>query len=176
MQQLKINLPDNILSDKYNIEVNNTDNNITVDIISKDFKFGDFVKVTTGIYNMVGIVENIVTTGCLIFINKNLSKLVSFKYIHKANDDDKIEIQHFLDENNLVVDYDKKEIVHKRWRAEKQETFYYISEYGIVLSAVETLKTCDDCIYKYGNYFRTKEQAEKVAKEIREVFKRYKND
>ena len=176
MQQLKINLPDNILSDKYNIEVNNTDNNITVDIISKDFKFGDFVKVTTGIYNMVGIVENIVDAGCLIFINRNLSKLVSFKYIHKANNDDKIEIQHFLDENNLVVDYEKKEIVHKRWRAEKQETFYYISEYGIVLSAVETLETCDNCIYKYGNYFRTKEQAEKAAKEIREVFKRHKND
>jgi len=75
-----------------------------------------------------------------------------------------------------VVDYDKKEIVHKRWRAEKQETFYYISEYGIVLSSVETLKTCDDCIYECGNYFRTKEQAEKVAKEVREVFEKHKND
>ena len=176
MKQLKINLPDNISSDKYNIEVNNTDNNITVDIISKDFKFGDFVKVTTGIYNMVGIVENIVTAGCLIFINRNLSKLVSFKYIHKANDDEKIDIQHFLDDNNLVIDYEKKEIRKKRWRAEKQETFYYISEYGAVSSAVETLNTCDDYIYKYGNYFRTKEQAEKVAEEIKEVFERHKND
>ena len=113
MQQLKINLSDNILSDKYNIEVNNTDNNITVDIISKDFKFGDFVKVTTGIYNMVGIVENIVTAGCLIFINKNLSKLVSFKYIHKANDDEKMEIQHYLDENNFVIKIIKEYIIGK---------------------------------------------------------------
>ena len=88
----------------------------------------------------------------------------------------KKKIQKFLDDNNLVIDYEKKKIVKKRWRAEKQETFYYISEYGIVLSAVETLKTCDDCIYKYGNYFRTKEQAEKVAKEVREVFEKHKND
>ena len=29
---------------------------------------------------------------------------------------------------------------------------------------------------KYGNYFRTKEQAEKVAKEVREVFEKHKND
>ena len=88
----------------------------------------------------------------------------------------KKKIQKFLDDNNLVIDYEKKEIRKKRWRAEKQETFYYISEYGIVLSSVETLKTCDDCIYKYGNYFRTKEQAEKVAKEVREVFEKHKND
>ena len=176
MKQLKINLPNELSPDKYNIEVNNIDNNIIVDFTFKDFKFGDFVRVYNGIYNTIGIIENIGTIDCTILITQKLSTTVLFKYIHKANNDDKIEIQHFLDENNLVVDYDKKEIVHKRWRAEKQETFYYISEYGAVLSAVETLKTCDDYIYKYGNYFRTKEQAEKAAKEIREVFKRYKND
>ena len=81
-----------------------------------------------------------------------------------------------MDDNNLVIDYEKKEIRKKRWRAEKQETFYYISEYGKVLSAVETLKTCDDCIHKYGNYFRTKEQAEQAAKEIRDIFEKHKND
>ena len=176
MQQLKINLPDNILSDKYNIEVNNTDNNITVDIISKDFKFGDFVKVTTGIYNMVGIVENIVTTGCLIFINKNLSKLVSFKYIHKANDDEKMEIQHYLDENNFVINYDKKKIIHKRRRGKKQDTFYYITNCGEVLNTIDCYFNSETNLYKYGNYFKTLEQAMTVAKEVKEIFERHKDD
>ena len=34
----------------------------------------------------------------------------------------------------------------------------------------------DDDRYEIGNYFRTKEQSEKVAKEIKEVFEKHKND
>ena len=45
---------------------------------------------------------------------------------------DFVRIQKFLDDNNLVIDYEKKKIVKKRWRAEKDETFYYISEYVLV--------------------------------------------
>lgn len=34
----------------------------------------------------------------------------------------------------------------------------------------------NNMLFNSGNYFQTKEQAEKVAKEIREVFEKHKND
>ena len=133
---------------------------------TKEIKINLPIDLTT--LGKIGNVTATIENGSIVITCEPKKK--EFKY------GDFVRIQKFLDDNNLVIDYEKKEIRKKRWRAEKQETFYYISEYGIVLSAVETLKTCDDCIYKYGNYFRTKEQAEKAAKEIREVFERYKND
>jgi hypothetical protein len=41
---------------------------------------------------------------------------------------------------------------------------------------VEKYDELDDKLYEMGNYFRTREQAEKVAKEIREIFEKHKND
>lgn len=77
---------------------------------------------------------------------------------------------------NLIIDYDKKEIVKKRWRAEGGGTFYYVSERGKILSTVEIFCGYDNDIYEYGNYFRTKEQAESVAKEVKAIFEKHKND
>ena len=88
----------------------------------------------------------------------------------------KKKIQKFLDDNNLVIDYEKKKIVKKRWRAEEDETFYCVTSRGIVLETWETYNEDDNMLFNSGNYFQTKEQAEKVAKEVREVFEKHKND
>lgn len=34
----------------------------------------------------------------------------------------------------------------------------------------------DDNRYEIGNYFRTREQAESVAKEVKAIFEKHKND
>lgn len=176
-KEIKINLPIDIttLDEIGNVTatIENGSIVITCEPKKKEFKYGDFVILDKS--GNTGIIETVGNYDCLVSVNGILYR-VNKKDISEARDFEKIEIQHFLDENNLVVDYDKKEIVHKRWRAEKQETFYYISEYGTVLSAVETLNTCDDYIYKYGNYFRTREQAEQAAKEIKAIFEKHKND
>ena len=176
-KEIKINLPIDIttLDEIGNVTATIENGSIVIkcEPKKKEFKYGDFVILDKS--GNTGIIETVGNLDCLVSVNGILYR-VNKNDISEASEYENYKIQKFLDDNNLVIDYAKKEILKKRWRAEKQETFYYISEYGIVLSAVETLNTCDDCIYKYGNYFRTKEQAEKAAKEIREVFKRYKND
>jgi hypothetical protein len=175
-KEIKINLPIDLTTLDEIGNVTATIENGSIVIMcepkKKEFKFGDFVRLDKS--GNTGIIETVGNYDCLVSVNGIVYR-VNKNDISEASEDEKNKIQKFLDDNNLVIDYEKKEIRKKRWRAEKQETFYYISEYGTVLSAVETLKTCDDYIYKYGNYFRTKKIAEIVAKEIRDIFEKHKN-
>ena len=74
-------------------------------------------------------------------------------------------------ENGFVVASYKT----KRWRADYNEEYYYIEDVK-VKTFVEKYDELDYKLYDIGNYFRTREQAEKVAKEIREIFEKHKND
>ena len=53
--------------------------------------------------------------------------------------------------------------IKKRWRAEQGGYFYYIDFLFETERTVETFVEGDDAIYKSGNYFETKEEAEKCA-------------
>ena len=151
----------------------------------KEFKYGDFVRsIVSKVgncndmveFHTIGIIREVhsdmvyilSTDGCSYYCDKALTD--------EARDFEKIDIQHYLDENNLVIDYEKKKIVKKRWRAEKDETFYCVTSCGIVLDTWETCNEDDNMLFNSGNYFQTKEQAEKVAKEVREVFEKHEND
>ena len=96
-------------------------------------------------------------------------------YMRFATDSEKCKILEETKSNGFIIDYDKKEIVKKRWRAYYNEEYYFI-EYVEVKTFVEKYDELDDKLYEMGNYFRTREQAEKVAKEVREVFEKHKND
>ena len=74
-------------------------------------------------------------------------------------------------ENGFVVASYKT----KRWRADYNEEYYYIEDVK-VKTFVEKYDELDYKLYDIGNYFRTREQAEEVAKEIREIFEKHKND
>ena len=61
-----------------------------------------------------------------------------------------------------------------RWRAKENETYYSI---GIDVEVIENKEyggSEDDACYSAGNYFKTREAAERVAKQIREIFKNSK--
>jgi hypothetical protein len=62
----------------------------------------------------------------------------------------------------------------ERWRAEEHDYFYYIDEYGDIEQDRErrdamAVPEMTDKIYRYGNYFRTEQQAQKAAEAIRAV-------
>lgn len=61
-----------------------------------------------------------------------------------------------------------------RWRARVNKIYYYVTEGGYVFSKSEDAISSDNDRYKVGNYFRTKEEAEKYAEKFRELFKREK--
>lgn len=100
----------------------------------------------------------------------------SLRAISEASEDEKKKILGLLDKNNLVIDYDKKEIRNKRCREEINGIYYHIGENGIVIKDMEFYIKSDDNRYEIGNYFRTREQAESVAKEVKAIFEKHKND
>ena len=51
----------------------------------------------------------------------------------------------------------------KRWRAKKNDEYFFINNYGIVLNLEETYSNEDNCNYELGNYFKTDEEAIKVV-------------
>ena len=61
-----------------------------------------------------------------------------------------------------------------RWRAKEEETYYYIGVDAEVEDDSESGCKGDDACYSVGNYFKTREAAEKVAEQIREIFKNSK--
>ena len=97
-------------------------------------------------------------------------------YMRFATDSEKCKILEETKSNGFIIDYDKKEIVKKRWRAEHGREYYFIHTTCDVRQDFDYNVSLDEERYKAGNYFRTYEQAEKVAKEIREIFEKHKND
>ena len=176
-KEIKINLPIDLTTlgkiGNVTATIENGSIVITCEPKKKEFKYGDFVRLDKS--GNTGIIETVGNLDCLVSVNGILYR-VNKNDISEASEDEKNKIQKFLDDNNLVIDYEKKKIVKKRWRAEKDETFYCVTSCGIVLETWETYNEDDNMLFNSGNYFQTKEQAEKVAKEVREVFEKHKND
>ena len=61
-----------------------------------------------------------------------------------------------------------------RWRAHYNQTYLYVSLQCDIKVGKEYGDYIDDNLYNVGNYFRTREAAEKVAEQIRDIFKNSK--
>lgn len=60
----------------------------------------------------------------------------------------------------------------KRWRAEKFGMYWYVDARGFVDSEQENHDMQDDSMWRTGNYFQTKEQAEKARLLVIEALKK----
>ena len=90
-----------------------------------------------------------------------------------------VDEEYFVDITNLKISVYSKKVfeeikkmidlinekygIPKRWRAEENEEYFYINNYGIVLNLEETYSNEDNCNYELGNYFKTDEEAIKVV-------------
>ena len=61
-----------------------------------------------------------------------------------------------------------------RWRAKLNGNFYYINELCCLCTDADEYHSSHNEHYNIGNYFRTREAAEKVAEQIRDIFKNSK--
>ena len=61
-----------------------------------------------------------------------------------------------------------------RWRTDYNKTYLYISSQCSIIDEKECGAFIDESRYNVGNYFRTREAAEKVAEQIRDIFKNSK--
>lgn len=100
----------------------------------------------------------------------------AIEYTRYATEEEKQRLFDALTKECKRWNAEKKQIEDwPRWRAEKGNIYYYISENKLEVDySSDSHGLCDDNYYNARNYFKTKEAAEHVAKQIREIFKNSK--
>ncbi len=78
-----------------------------------------------------------------------------------------------MKEQDLRWNAEEKRVEKLLWRADVGEEYYHLGTQGIPIEDKEGGLITDANRYKFGNYFRTKEQAEEAAKRIKEVLYNY---
>lgn len=63
-----------------------------------------------------------------------------------------------------------------RWRAERNGIYWFIDPHGWGNRTVDIRSNYDNDMYEIGNYFRTPEAAQKVADQIKDIFKSTKEE
>ena len=93
-----------------------------------------------------------------------------------ATDSEKQLLFDALANEGKMWDAQKKAVVDlRRWRAERDCRYYYIKNCDATIHPGDDNRfEVDNNLYESGNYFKTKEAAERVAEQIREVFKNSK--
>lgn len=75
-------------------------------------------------------------------------------------EDDKIKIENFVKEIN------SKYGIPKRWRANKNDSYFIVTNFGDIVKLTEKYKQQDTLFYTLGNYFKTEELATKFRDTI----------
>ena len=88
------------------------------------------------------------------------------------------ERNYFFENNRLMSEEEKEKLIEivnkinekygipKRWRAEKGEKYYFLNTESEIRNIWEDKTKEDETRYNLGNYFKTKEEAEKVKEEL----------
>lgn len=90
-----------------------------------------------------------------------------------ATDEEKQLLFDKMKEQGLRWNDEEKRVEKIRWGAKEGEYYYYVNVDGFVSVTKHTNYITDHYRYDFGNYFRTKEQAEEAARRIKEVLLRY---
>lgn len=109
----------------------------------------------------------------LLSVNDSSSSRWGCYDLSYATEEEKQLLFDKMKEQGLKWNDEEKRVENIRRRAKYDEKYYYVSTEGIVLEDKEGGHIIDDNRYKFGNYFRTKEQAEEAAKRIKEVLFKY---
>ena len=67
---------------------------------------------------------------------------------------------------NFVNLVNQKYGIPKGWRAEKNETYYFLNGKCEIWDTIEEKKKTDNVFFEQGNYFKTEKEAEKVKAEL----------
>ena len=128
----------------------------------KVLKRNDFVDDNIGVLSFSMPEYSDRNTLCLRGVSKNF--------------DDKVIVvskEQFKDVVEKVRMINEKYGIKKKWRAEKGEMYFYVNYELEVNIIVDDYYSGDNSLYKTGNYFKTREEAELVAIKFREVLKEY---
>lgn len=100
-----------------------------------------------------------------------LGRRCLYKTFRPAMEEEKRMFHDALKEKGLRWNAEEKKVEPiPRWRAEKNEEYYYVCANAEVEHDLENGCSGDDTCYSIGNYFKTREAAERVAGQIKEIF------
>lgn len=154
-------------------------------------KDGDFVYVKAG-YEHIAIFNKEIGDDMYVHANWNMSfsiprivmedsiplcRISDIRDIRPATEREKKILIDQLAKVNKKWNEETKTIEDARWRAKIGESFYAITHLGQVVFLARPPKPNMDDDYKFyqvGNYFKSREAAEKVAEQIRNIFKNSK--
>ena len=75
----------------------------------------------------------------------------------------------------IILEINEKYGIPKRWRGENGEAYYFLNTKGEISGTVEEGISTDTHFFEQGNYFKTKEEAKKVKKELDKFWERVRN-
>lgn len=137
-------------------KINNDWSAITIKKIKKDFGNND-------LFEWINIGGNYLYDG-KIFINR-IYPHIPFLIRNEI-------IEHLKDIVNAI---NEKYGIPKRWRAKEGEEYYFLDGKCEIWNTNEIKKKIDDVFFEQGNYFKTKEEAEKVKIELDKFWERVRN-
>lgn len=153
-------------------------------------KDGDFVYVKAG-YEHIAIFKKEVGEGMYVYANWNMSFSVSkiiiddsrplccihdLREIRPTTEREKKILIDQLAKVNKKWNEETKTIEDVRWRAVKGNPYYYIIGFDSIVGTTDERLACDENRYATNNYFKTREVAEKVSEQIRNILKNSKSE
>lgn len=184
----KFILPQNKEVEKTNIRIENGEVFIDVEFKEKfEPKDGDFLVSSKGnifIYNgnytclQYGAYCGIDTCNTITICNYISSAWTCKQGCRFATPEEKAAFLARLEkERHKIWNAEKKCLEDIRWRAEKGEYFYYVSTDSFSAMRLQDSRgSVSDAMYNNCNYFRTPEAAQKVADQMKEIFKNSKTE
>ena len=154
---------------------------ITIEKEEKEFKRGDII--VSKIDEILLVItydfdSNLLTSFVNIDAHGNLfnNPYQKWNVSHDwrlATDEEKQLLFDKMKEQGLRWNAEKKELEWIRWRAKKGERYCFVGNQGIIMTDKEDSFCGDKNRYEFGNYFRTKEQAEQAAELVKATLKKF---
>ena len=197
-KQYKIQLPKGKKVTMTNVDFENGVMTVNVELENRkeqkyEPKDGDFIFVESRLkpyvtkYSYIGIFHDIIkddgfSTILLMYASlkdegrlvcgNSIEPYINAEYIRPATEEEKKLLIDKLAEVNKRWNPNTKQIEDVRWRAKEGGDYYYLIPISyLVEQTFDRYSSIDDNLYKTCNYFKTREAAENVAEQIREVFK-----
>lgn len=180
----RFTLPKNKEVEKTNIRIENGEAFVDVEFKEKfEPKDGDFLVTDSNnvfiyngknLYNKLGAYAG-VTKGGSIKIAVTEDNWTYDNNIRFATPEEKADFLGRLERKyHKRWNPETKQLEDIRWRAKMRERYYFVSSACDVASYEESNLGCDNVYYNLGNYYRNVEAAQKVAEQIKEIFRNSK--
>jgi hypothetical protein len=144
-------------------------------IPKKEFKDGDILVAERG--NLVFILKNIIKNNAYDFYTGfDGTSLIGdgfchYTYYRYATEEEKQKLFDAMDKEGLKWNAEKKQVENIRWRAYIDCEYFFFTSKMSIERCLELHDGVDTARYEIGNYFKTKEEAEQKAEQIKKILK-----